>query len=303
VADGLTERLAAPVLTWIPQVTLLLVLASQSWRAYAPVGSLSSLLGRVIVALSVLGLLSPDLSRSYGFWLAMAAAQLGWVATAYLVADNHHYLQGYWYLAIAVAYAMGEDAGNAGLQRSATLLIGLCFGVAVLAKLLSRNYRDCSFFVAALLADPRFIPLSVLLGRLDPAARREHWLAWNSVRTGFSSQRRVPVPVALARTAAWLTWWTVAIELAIAILFLLPGGDNLDVARVASLLLFVLTTFVCVPVPAFGQILLVMLLASAESATVRLYAVILASCLAVLAFVPQVVARVLSLRQEKGQLR
>ena len=294
----LTQLTAGSTLEWVPRLTLLLLLACQPWREYMPEGTVAHFLGLVAPAMAIGGLLLPTASASPEFWFVFAGVHLGWVATAYYTADNHHYLQGYWCLSIAIAVHAGGAAGEQGLQRSAMLLLGLTFMFAVAAKMASRSYRDGSFFTAALLWDSRFIPIAVCVG-LERRERAWHALALTRVRSGLSPREEVPVRPAIRRLGLWLTWWTIGIESCIAALFLLPVA-GLDAARAAALLLFVATTFVAVPVPSFGQLLLVMLLAATDDVRIRAVAVILALGITLVSFIPQIARRVAVIASRKA---
>jgi hypothetical protein len=286
----LTQLLSASTLEWIPRLTLLFLLACQPWRVYMPSGTVPNLLGIVTVAMATLGLLLPSLAAAPIFWFTLAAIHLAWVATAYYIADNHHYLQGYWCLAVGIALSVGGSAGERTLERSAELLVGLSFALAVIMKLVSRSYRAGSFFTAALLSDPRFASMAVYLCGADLEQRSRHLVALSRIRAGVSAREDVAVPRGVWRMALWLTWWTIAIEMVVAILFLAPG-EPFEVWRVSALVLFAVTTFVFVPVPSFGEILLIMVLASTSDERLRVYVLLLAIGLALLSFVPQMAQR------------
>lgn len=95
-----------------------------------------------------------------------------------------------------------------------------------------------------------------------------------------------PIPPELRWIAVALTWWTVAIETAIALLFLSPveGLEAWEWSRALSLVVFAVTTFVAVP--SFGEILLVMLLAATGSVALRWYVALLALGLIMMTFLP-----------------
>jgi hypothetical protein len=291
--NGLADLLAGPILGWMPQLTLLFLLANQPWRKHMPLGSASELFGRLSVVLAAVGLLIDNAAASPWFWYALTATHMSWVVSSYFMADNHYYLIGYWCLAVSLALHVGGPHGEQLLARNAEVLLGLCFGVAVLAKLASRAYRDGSFFTWELVADQRFLPLATLAGRLTPELRRRHADARMRVLSGASARETAPIPLELRWLALSLTWWTIAIESAIALLFLLPiqTWPALEWPRVVALSLFALTTFTFVAVPAFGQILLVMLLAATADATLRWYVVLLVLFLGVVSFIPHLAKR------------
>jgi hypothetical protein len=292
-----TDLLGRSALEWIPALTLLLLLAGQPWRAHMPSGSVAQLLGLISVVLSMTGLLFTGVGASPWFWYVLTACHLSWVGSAYCVADNHHYLFGYWCLAVGLSLRTGGAEGALLLGRSASLLIGLCFACAVAAKLLSRAYRDGSFFTWELVSDPRFLPLATFAGKLTPDLRQRHLDARFRVRRGLSRRASAPIPSELRGLAVGLTWWTVGIETVIALLFLWPA-EGLDGVRVLSLVVFALTTFVFVSVPSFGQVLLLMLLTTTGDPALRTYILALALWLAVMSFIPLVAQRLTLVAQK-----
>jgi hypothetical protein len=96
-----------------------------------------------------------------------------------------------------------------------------------------------------------------------------------------------------------LTWWTVGIESAVAVAFLFPITSP-DV-RVWLLLVFVLSTFVFVPVPSFGQLLLLLLYAIVSSGPWHGPLVVLIFTLGVVAFLPEMATRVIGHLQMTGR--
>lgn len=207
---GLYELLSAPQVSWVPLVTLVFLLAGQPWQYYQPKGSGALFFGLISAALTVCGLIVPGLVNSPWLWLGLACSYMAWVGCAYFVADNHHYLIGYW--CIAVAIALISHDGNEVLRRSATALIGACFGLAVFAKLLNRDYRNSSFFTWLLIFDPRVRLLASVVGGLTPDVFRRHATASGRVWMGVSPAESAEVPPAVRRLAVGLTWWTVGIE-------------------------------------------------------------------------------------------
>jgi hypothetical protein len=304
----LNELLAGPTLRWMPLLTLVMLLADHPWRKYMLVGTASELFGRACITATVVGLLFGDVAASSWFWYALSACHAAWIISVYSSADNHDYLWAYWCLALAVALQTGGTAGEGLIARNAELLIGLCFGIAVCAKLLSNRYRDGSFFAWQLVDDPRFLALASTVGGLTAPVRRKHIVARRSVQCGVSTREYAPVPGRLRRLAFVLTWWTIAIEGTIAIAFLAPGNSlsgwspavPVDWVRVGALSVFAVTTFTFVAVPAFGQILLLMALATTEDQLLRGCLLVLALGLTLLAFVPGLATR-LAFAAQRGQ--
>lgn len=278
------ELFRAPRISWVPMVTLVFLLAGQPWRHYRSAGSGARLFGLITAALTACGLIVPDLGYSPWLWLGLVCSYSAWIASVYYFADNHHYLIGYWCVAVALAL-IAHDPDEV-LRRSATVLVGTCFGLAVLAKMLNRDYRDSTFFTWLLIFDPRVRLLATMVGGLTSDVFRRHATAFGRIWMGVSPGESAEVPRSLRRLALGLTWWTVGIEAIVAAAFLWPG-DGLDSVRVTVLMAFAVTTFTFVAVPFFGQILLLMLLAATNSAEVRVIVVMLAAFLTVVSFVPE----------------
>jgi hypothetical protein len=281
--DGLLEILSGPRLAWGPVLTLLFLLGFSPCSQFMPLGSWAELLGRTHKVLCLAALFIDPLADSPAFWFGLAAVQFAWVRTAYFVADNHHYLEGYWCIAMAIALSAAD--GERWLQLDATLLLGACFALAVIAKVINPEYRDGSFFTHQMLFDPRFLPIAVGAGGITPSDRGAHLAARGRLVRGESLSEALHVSDRVRAAALALTWWTVGIESVLAILFLVPGAP-LETLRAGLLCLFAVTTFAMVAVPTFGHILLIMLAVSVDDVTVRAGVLMLACSLSLLSFLP-----------------
>lgn len=282
--------LASPVLEWAPRLTLIFLMAVRPWRQHGPPATFAYFIGRIYLILLMAGLLIASLAAAPAYWFAVVGVHGLWLVSGHAVADNHRYLEGYWCLAIAVCLAMGGADGSRYLALDARLLIGLCFLLAVLWKLNPR-FRNGSFIVQTFLYDYRFVPIAFSTGVLTPEIRNRHVEARIRIESGRSVTEQAPIPRALRNAALAMTWWTIFIEAGIAILFLLPF-PQLALWRTIALLVFVATTYVLVPVPAFGHILLILLMVSTPDARWRMPMLALAAFLIVTDFTPIVPTRV-----------
>jgi len=274
VIDWLRDYLGTPPDVWAPQLTLVLLLFFRPWAQHSPAGTLSSLVGVTYGLCIGAGLILTPVAHEPLFWAVLTVIHFAWIYSAYHLADNHHYLEGYWCLSLALALG-GADAGDA-LARSATLLIGVVFLLAAVWKLASRSFRTGAFFLQSMLFDRRFLPISVWIGGLSLAVQDEHRQARTRAHQGVAFAP-ADLPRRLTAVAGVLTWWTIAIEMAVAIVFLAPAAFS-DAARIAVLVLFCITTYVLVPVPAFGHILVLLLLVSVPDGTWRMW-LLAVSCL------------------------
>jgi hypothetical protein len=236
-----------------------------------PVGD--PLLRGPLLVLAVAGLVLPELLRRRALWLLLASFTSARVVLDWQLADNHAYLLAYWCWAIWLA--LGASAAEATLARSGRWLIGLVFLLAALWKgVLSSDYLDGRMFEVLLILDPRFEPIARAVAGVDPeeldalrAFLRTH------VDVATAPVLGPEIPVRLVQTARALTWWTLGIELAAAVAWLLPqcGGRGF-LARDFLLLVFCATTYPAVGIESFGWLLLAMGVASCaqERAGVRL---------------------------------
>lgn len=199
----------------------------------------------------------PLLSKPALWFLLTAFLAVGHIR-AWFYIDNHKYLITYWCLAVALALLAREPLDV--LRVNARLLIGLAFLLAVVAKLVSPDYLDGSFFEGLLLSDRRFFGVSTLLGGVPPEALRASELT----RMDALALGDVRLPVAMPSTArlVWiaqvLTWWTILIEAAVAVLFLWPEDRGPSRWRDPTLLAFIITTYPVAPVIGFAWVLTTM---------------------------------------------
>ncbi len=236
-----------------------------------------------VLALAGAGLVLPPALREPVLWLSLAACA-GWrVVSAWPLGDNHAYLLTYWCLAVAIALALdgrrlGGGSGRAGeraLDWNARMLVGLAFALAVLWKVLSPDYLDGRFFRVILTVDPRFESFAELAGGKDPATLESHraFLTQHVDAPGLAAGE-APVETARFRAVAIAaTYGTFALELAIALAFLLPFGRRL---RDGLLLAFCLITYAVAPVEAFGWLVLPMGLAQCDPSRTRMHLAYLA---------------------------
>ncbi len=268
MTETLSELLNAPTLTFAPIATAALLLAFPPFAQYSETGTLAELLARVYrLALVIAVTVEPVLAHPV-FWLLVTCVHFLWIASAYAIADNHHYLEGYWCCALVVALYVGGDAGNAILTRNAMLLVALPFLFSVIWKLASATFRNGSFFVYQLLVDPRFGALSHLLARATAERMMAFARARRSVIFGASDRESIEIPAAFRRVALFMTWWTVAIESAIAVAFLAPV-EHLHWWQLGPMIVFAITTYVFVPITTFSNILLLMLAVSTNDPGLR----------------------------------
>ncbi len=208
---------------------------------------------------AVAGLAVPGLARNRWYWVLVAGLfAMSPIERPWLALDNHHWLQLYWVVAIALSrFATAKDEV---LRTSARLLVGFAFLFAVLWKLIAPEFVSGGFFDATIAADSRLADVAALAGVKEPDAAAAN----RAIITDWRRPGTVPEPGALLlsdavmRITPWLAWATIVVEGAVAVAFLAPLVKRLRWLRDASMIVFVFATYPLAPVVGFGQLLLVM---------------------------------------------
>jgi hypothetical protein len=255
--------LALDPIVVLPPLTVLhlLVHAPQAWY-----------LSVVLVPLFALGLIFRPWLRSAPFWYVTAALLGTTVYFNWETTDNHKYLFVYWCLALCCTFSLPRDQWRGTLAQTSRLLIALCMVLATAWKALTPEYMDGRFFSFELLVDERFASFTHWMTgvSLDSLAtnRELRDLMLHGHLTGTTVNS---VELAGWNQVAWLsgflTWWTVLIEGALGLLFLVPVSRAGNYARWISLtrntllILFAVTTYSVAPVRGFGWMLMLLGLA------------------------------------------
>jgi hypothetical protein len=263
-----------PLLT----IVLLLTSAPDQWYLRAP-----------LIALFALGVVFRSWLVRPQFWYVVATL-LG--ATVYLnweSSDNHKYLFVYWCLALCCAFSLPKHEQQEALALTSRWLIGLCMLLAAVWKLATPDYTSGTFFHYENLCDGRLAALVAWLTGMTPeslAANRElRELIQSGHLRGLALQS---VTLADSPRLWWLaqamTWWTIAIEGTLAVLFLWPDRTKprpvvgvrlgalledqslalpnsfpqVQLLRNSALLLFAATTYFVAPVRGFGWMLMLL---------------------------------------------
>jgi hypothetical protein len=249
-----TRPLGEPAPALALRLTLLLIVFA-GWGEYYQ---------RVpLLCLAGLGLVVPPLLRTPWLW-----AGIGGVLTWYLIGawpepDNHVYLAIYWCIAIALANACRIP--RAALSVSARWLIGLCFAFAWLWKIVlsGGEFISGATFQMVFLTDPRFTDFTLAVSGLSEHALLEQRAILHKLPfEGFDEmQLGTARLVAVART---FSWWTILIELALAVAFLSQPGTFASEWRNRLLAVFTFTTYSLATVAGFGWLLLAMAAAQCD---------------------------------------
>ena len=218
-------------------------------------------LRELIVIVCAAGIVDRRLLHRPAYWFALTALLVANHAVLWHVTDNHKYLQTYWCVALGLSRLPG--AHPAMVKLNARWLIGLCFVFATFWKLFAPEFMDGAFFRFTLLTDPRFSGFADLAGGVPADVTAANLDALERLRRPFGdiSLVRLEDSPRIAPLAAILSYWTIAVESSIALLFLLPERFRLSAARDFALLLFMFSTYPVATVVGFGRLLSLMGLA------------------------------------------
>lgn len=203
--------------------------------------------------------------RSAWFWMALAAVWAPRLILHWETNEDHVYVGAYWCLAIGLSL-LGGDAPTI-LARNARWMIGLTFALACVWKLTSADYLDGSLFHYKLLFDYRFREgLTIPLAGLSMDTALANVEAIRELRNAGSDLREVSLqfPAKVSWLAQAMTWWTLLIEAALALMFLFANHPFCRRLKDVGLLVFALTTYLVVPVLGFGCLFMSMGLAQCE---------------------------------------
>lgn len=176
------------------------------------------------------------------------------------LADNHAYLLAYWCTALALTCKLADR--DAGVRRSARLLIGLTFLFATLWKaFLSPDFVSGDFMRFAWITDPRLAGAASYLGGLDAAALEANraFLAG-----ALDSPEALHGGEGFVWAARLASFWTLLLEGTVALSFLWWRSPRMRALGHVALLIFCLSTYVFVTVEGFGWLLLSMGVVVAE---------------------------------------
>jgi hypothetical protein len=213
----------------------------------------------LILAAAGLAILSPRVLTSAWTWYALTAFLTARIIADWPLPDNHIYLLTYWCLALALSLGAVDPVRT--LSKSARLLLGSAFLMAVIWKaLLSPDYLDGRFFRVTWLTDPRFTDAVQLLGQLSPAQLTQNREMLDPLPEGAELLHPPSPsdPPALRYLVLTSTWGVLVLEALVAFAFLFPRGARVGPLHHLSLLLFCGVTYAIAPVAGFGWLLLTM---------------------------------------------
>lgn len=207
----------------------------------------------------IAGIIHPTLYRQRTYWFLFALVFLvsPWTRP-WLELDNHHWLEAYW--VVAIALSRWSRSPDRTLKDTARILVGLAFFFATLWKLISPDFMSGEFFEFTFWVDGRLTAVAVALGLQESgigAPARAALDAWQTLAT-TPEAAGIMTSDAIHWLAPILAWLTVLIEGAVAVVFLCPLRSSLHWLRDGMLLTFVVATYPLAPVLSFGKLLLAM---------------------------------------------
>ncbi len=223
------------------RLTLLLLLlhGASSWMLEVPM--------RI---LCILGLAFPKLLTSRVLWGLIVASVLWVNATQWTWIDNHKYLISYWVIACALSIGVASRLEN--LAWNARVLLAAIFALATGYKIAMGEYHNGAFLHYTFLTDGRIEALVRMLTGVGESVFSENRLREAALRSIPAEGVRISLASAseIKMLSFALSYWTLLIEGTIALAFAL-GWKIRDLA----LQIFIVTTYVFLPVTGFAFIL------------------------------------------------
>ena len=210
-----------------------------------------------VVLLSAVGVIARPLLYSWIYWsvLTLLFVIVSW--QPWYAVPNHIYLQAYWCLAIAISLKFENKEEL--LAKSARWLVGLVFLYAFIWKLRTPEFIDGRFLESSILTDFRLAPLASLLGIDVETVFQNREILNHYTRVGdLTGDVQLTTTEGIRSVSLILSWWTILIELAVALVFLLPEKQLKLFWRHVCLLGFVFSTYLLAPVVGFGWALTAM---------------------------------------------
>ena len=254
------EILSVPPTILVLRITVIFLLSKQFGSG------ISESYGIIVVLLSVIMLLSERVMTTRLVWILFFGIFAYTLVDKYYEIDNHKYLITYWALACATFCAGGASLHRMRFQ--ARLLIGFTFAFAVYHKAASGEYWDGSFFHYTILEDSRFEIVARFVGGLssNDVAYNDQLLKTLEAFPHYS-RATLQSSESLQSFAILASWWTVVIELVIAVLFLWSDKKQSGIMlsfKNWSLLVFIWTTYAIAPVGRFALILSILGIAQSK---------------------------------------
>ena len=207
---------------------------------------------------SILGLVIPGLLKSPAIWFLLTGFALSRVIFDWPLSDNHAYLLFLWCFAIFIS-ALKKD--KILLTKNARLMIGLVFVFAFIWKaFLSPDFLDKRFFSVNMIEDPRFSEFTQVtcnISKDDLDYFRDYVKQHVDGNLVFAEVINFNLGC-INKIAGFLTYYTIVLELLIALFFLIPKKISISKYRDYFLILFCISVYSVATVEGFGWLLIAM---------------------------------------------
>lgn len=232
-----------------------------------------------------------QITKQYAFWLVITILLALIYLPEWYKIDNHEYLIIYWALAMAVA--LYSPTPKETLQKTAALLLGLCFFFATFWKVITPEFMDGSFFQFLLAGgDSRFREFSVMISGMNNEMISANQSTFYSIKEGNFVDTFVHLEITehLHLKALTLTWWTIILEGAVAFLFLVNAKMVSPYIKHGALILFIVTTYPVAPVITFGLLLVCMGISQSKNHKIKFLYIVIFIFLHLLKFIQNIMS-------------
>jgi hypothetical protein len=211
-----------------------------------------------VLITSILGLVIPGLLKNPAVWFLLTGFTLSRVILDWPLSDNHAYLLFLWCFAIFIS-TLRKD--KILLAKNAKLMIGLVFTFAFIWKVfLSPDFLDKRFFGFAMVADPRFTEFTQLTCDITEDELYDfrdyitqhvdgHLLYSDVIDLNLNCINKI---------SGFLTYYTIILELLVALFFLIPKKLAISKYRDYILIMFCISVYSVATVEGFGWLLIAM---------------------------------------------
>lgn len=203
----------------------------------------------------IAGLIS-RITTHFLFWLVIGITLSFYHFSEWFIIDNHIYLMIYW--AFNLSVVLYTDNKHEALVLSSKLLVGLCFFFATFWKMITPEFMDGTFFTYLLIGgDTRFEWFSMMISGMNAGLLETNQAAMDSMKSVLYNGEQIPVEITsdIKFLALYMTWWTIILEGAISLLFLISLFKNKDYFAHLALMTFIITTYPVATVITFGLLL------------------------------------------------
>lgn len=216
-----------------------------------------------VAVLSISGLIYRPVRHSPRFWFIVTVFLAVGLIVNWFSMDNHKYLEAYWTLALCGVFSTPESDREQILALNGRWLLALCMTFAVFWKVNSASFLSGSFFEFTLLTDGRFEHVASWIGQVPRPELIHNRDTVQAMAMGYVDglnleKEALQTAPALRTLARCMTWWTLAIEGSLAVLFWLSAKSRISTVRDSLLLLFAVTTYLVANVQGFGWLLMIL---------------------------------------------